>query len=75
MFYTVGRPLIRVVLFYLRSSVYQLGCTVAAVSAQWPAEHVKNKVCIKSLCTVGKALLALIEVHRLLIQTLLGIGL
>ena len=29
-----------------------------------------NKVCIKSLCTFSTALLALIEVHGLLIQTL-----
>ena len=31
-----------------------------------------HKVCIKSPCTVSKALLALIEVHGLLIQSLLG---
>ena len=32
-----------------------------------------SKVCIKSPCTVNTALLALIEVHGLLIQTLSGI--
>ena len=31
---------------------------------------VGSKVCIKSPCTVSTALLALIEVHELLIQTL-----
>ena len=33
---------IHVVLFYLRSFGYLLGCTVAVVSAQWPAEHKSN---------------------------------
>ena len=42
LFYTVGRPLSRDVLFSLSSSGYQLGCTVAAVSAQQPVEHVHN---------------------------------
>ena len=37
--YNVGRRLILDVLF---CSSYQLGCTVAAVSAQQPEEHVKN---------------------------------
>ena len=40
---TVGRPLNRdVKLFSFGSSGYQLGCTVAAVSVQWPVEQVKN---------------------------------
>ena len=37
-----GMPLVRDVLFSLRSSGYHLGCTVAALSAQQPVEHVKN---------------------------------
>ena len=30
-----------VFLFFV-SSGYQLGCTIAAISAKWPAEHVKH---------------------------------
>ena len=37
--YTLGRPLSRDV---FGSSGCQLGCTVAAVSAQWSVKHVKN---------------------------------
>ena len=42
--YSVRHPLSPdVLLFYVKSSSYQLGCTVAAVSAQWPnAEHAKH---------------------------------
>ena len=32
------------VLFPFRSSGYQLGCTIARVSAQWPMEHVINSL-------------------------------
>ena len=39
---TVGRQLSRDVLLTCGSSGYQMGCTVAAVSAQRPVEHVKN---------------------------------
>ena len=38
-------------LFSLRSSDYQLGCTVAAVSAQRPVEHVKNT--LQNITTEG----------------------
>ena len=43
-FNTVLCPLSRDALccFYICSSIYQLGCTVATVSAQRPVEHVKN---------------------------------
>ena len=40
--YIVGHPLSHNVLFCFQSSSYQLGCTVAAVSAQRPVELVKN---------------------------------
>ena len=42
----MGRPLNRDVLFVYSfgSSSYQLGCTVATVSAQQPVEHVKNSL-------------------------------
>ena len=39
-----GVPSYTLLLFSLRSSGYQLGCTVAAVWAQWPVEHVKNSL-------------------------------
>ena len=39
--YTVGRPLSREVLFCFHYG-YQVGSTVAPVSAHWLAEHVKN---------------------------------
>ena len=40
--YSIGRPLSRDVLFSFRSSSQQLGCTIAALIAQQPLEHVKN---------------------------------
>ena len=40
--YTLGRPLSRDILFSFRNSIYQFGCSVAAVSAQRPVEQVKN---------------------------------
>ena len=40
--YNLGRPLIPYVLFSNGNSGYQFGCTIGAVSAQWPVEHVKN---------------------------------
>ena len=44
--YIVGHPLSRNVLFsfgnFSPSSSYQLGCTVAAVTAQQPVEHIKT---------------------------------
>jgi len=44
--YTVWHPLSRDVLFCYLSEVsgYQLGCTVAAVSAERPVKHDKNAV-------------------------------
>ena len=35
----------------IRRSGYQLGCTIAAVSAQWPVEHVKNA--LQNITTEG----------------------
>ena len=40
--YTVWRPLSRDGWFSCGYSSYQLGCTVAAISAQRPVEHFKN---------------------------------
>ena len=55
-----------------RKRVYEARCDLASQRSQMaPLRDHSCKVCIKSPCTVSTALLALIEVHGLLIQTLL----
>ena len=49
-------------------SLHSAGCF--PVPTELPRLTLGNKVCIKSPCTASTALLALIEVHGLLIQTL-----
>ena len=49
--HTAFRTLSRDVLFSVRNSGYQLGCTVAAVSALWPVQHVKNA--LQNITTEG----------------------
>ena len=53
MTYTVFCPLSCDALFcfIVRNSGYQLGCAVAAVSAQWQVEHVKNS--LQNIATEG----------------------